>query len=178
MAQFIQEINHLITLILEVDHQNKEIHEFSHKTDIVDQIAKIPQQHTSSVVNFNDNPRIPTDPSENYPFFQQNKNSKKPYHYKQKTLYYTPNYHSSDDDEFPDQNHQQNFQNQRLQSYQVNQLDIFEPYTREQHMRQPRSNYEPQNNNFYSQIQQILIIIKQRKCKTKYRYHIICNNMR
>ena len=32
-----------------------------------------PQQYTSNFVNLNDNPRIPTDPSENYPFFQQNK---------------------------------------------------------------------------------------------------------
>ena len=137
-----------------------------------------PQQHTSNFVNFNDNPRIPTDPSEHYPFFQQNKNSKKPNQYKQKTPYYTPNYQSSDDDKFHDQNHQQNFQNQRLQSYHVNQLDIFEPYTRKQHMRQPRSNYEPQNHNFIHKIQQILIIINQRKCKTKYHYQIICNNMR
>ena len=59
-----------------------------------------PQQHTSIFVNFNDNPRIPPDLSENYPFFQQNKHNKKPYRYKQKTPYYTPNYHSSDDDEF------------------------------------------------------------------------------
>ena len=29
------------------------------------------QQHTSIFVNFNDNPRIPTDPSENYPFFNK-----------------------------------------------------------------------------------------------------------
>ena len=44
------------------------------------------QQHTSNFVNFNGNPRIPTDPNENYPFFQQNQNSKKPYQYKQKQL--------------------------------------------------------------------------------------------
>ena len=37
------------------------------------------QQQTSNFVNFIDNTRIPTDPSENYPFFQQNKNSKQPY---------------------------------------------------------------------------------------------------
>ena len=30
-----------------------------------------PQQHTSNFVNFNDNPRISTDPSENYPFFNR-----------------------------------------------------------------------------------------------------------
>ena len=37
-------------------------------------------------------------------FFQKNKNSKKPHQYKQKTPYYTPNYRSSDDDNFHDQN--------------------------------------------------------------------------
>ena len=109
------------------------------------------QQQTSIFVNLNDNPRIPTDPSENYPFFQQNKNSKQPYQNKQKTPFYTPNYLPSDDDDFHDQNHQQNFQNQRLHSNHVNQPDIFEPNTREQHMRQPRPNHASQNNNFYSQ---------------------------
>ena len=84
-------------------------------------------------------------------FFNRKKNSKQPYQNKPKTPYYTPNYHSSHDDDVNDQNHQQIFQNQRLHSYHVNQPDIFEPYTREQHMRQPRSNHEPQNNNFYSQ---------------------------
>ena len=34
------------------------------------------QQQTSNFVNFNDNQRNPTKPSENYPFFQQNKNNK------------------------------------------------------------------------------------------------------
>ena len=110
-----------------------------------------PQQHTSNFVIFNDNPRIPTDPSENYPFFQKNKNSKQPYQNEQTTPYYTPNYHSSDDDDFYDQNHQQNFQNRGLHSYHVNQPDIFDPYTREQHMRQPRPNHASQNNKFYSQ---------------------------
>ena len=38
-----------------------------------------------------------------------------------------------------------------LHSYHVNQPDIFEPYTREQNMRQPRPNHASQNNNFYSQ---------------------------
>ena len=41
LIQITQETNHSITLIIEVDHQNKEIHEISHKTDKVDQIAKI-----------------------------------------------------------------------------------------------------------------------------------------
>ena len=30
------------------------------------------QQQTTNFVNFKDNPRNPTDPTENYPFFQQN----------------------------------------------------------------------------------------------------------
>ena len=55
------------------------------------------------------------------------KNHKKPYQNKQKTPYYTPSYHSSDDDDFLDQYHQQTSQNQRLQSYHVNQPDVFEP---------------------------------------------------
>ena len=41
-----QETNHPITLVIEVDHQNNEIHKNSHKTDIVDQIAKITRIET------------------------------------------------------------------------------------------------------------------------------------
>ena len=37
----LQEINHHITPVIEVDRPNKEIHEISHKIDIVDRIAKI-----------------------------------------------------------------------------------------------------------------------------------------
>ena len=37
----IPDTNHLITLITEADHQNKEIHKNSHNTDIVDQIVEI-----------------------------------------------------------------------------------------------------------------------------------------
>ena len=62
-------------------------------------------------------------------FFNKIKIIKRPSQYKQKTSYYTPNYHSSDDDDSHDRNYQQNPQNQRLQSYHVNQPDIFEPYT-------------------------------------------------
>ena len=70
---------------------------------------------------------------------------------KHKTPYYTPSYFSSDDEDFYDQNHQQIFQNQTLHSCQVNQPDIFKPYTREQHMRQPRPNHASQNDNLHSQ---------------------------
>ena len=41
IIQITQETNHPITLVIEVDHQNNEIHEISHKIDIVDHITKI-----------------------------------------------------------------------------------------------------------------------------------------
>ena len=41
IIQIFQETNHPIILIIEVDHQNKEIDEISHKIDIFDQIARI-----------------------------------------------------------------------------------------------------------------------------------------
>ena len=47
IIQITQETNRPITLIIEVDHQNKEIYKNSHKTDIVDQIAKITSIETT-----------------------------------------------------------------------------------------------------------------------------------
>ena len=47
IIQITQETNHPITLIIEVDHQNKAIHKISHKTDIVNQIAKITSIETT-----------------------------------------------------------------------------------------------------------------------------------
>ena len=41
ITQITQETNHPIILVIEVDHQNKGVHEISHKIDIVDQIVKI-----------------------------------------------------------------------------------------------------------------------------------------
>ena len=41
IIQITQEINHPISLVIEGDHQNKEVHEISHKIDKVDQKAKI-----------------------------------------------------------------------------------------------------------------------------------------
>ena len=131
------------------------------------------QQPTLYLINFNDNPRIPKDPSENYPFFQQNKHSKQHNQNKHKTPYYTPNYLSSDDDNFYDQNHQQNFQNQRLHSYHVNQPDIFEPYQdsldKITHLKMII---------FIHKTQLKQTIINQHKCKMKYYYHIVYNNMK
>ena len=47
IIQITQETNHPITLIIEVDHQNKEIHEISRNTDTFDQIAKITRIETT-----------------------------------------------------------------------------------------------------------------------------------
>ena len=83
------------------------------------------QQPTTYSVNFHDDyPRISQNQSENYPFFQQSKNNKQQNQNKHETPYYTPNYLSSDDEDFYNQN-------QRLHSYHVNQPEFFEPYTQE-----------------------------------------------
>ena len=47
LIQITQETNHLKTLNKEVDHHNKGIHEISHKTDTVDQVAKITSIETT-----------------------------------------------------------------------------------------------------------------------------------
>ena len=109
------------------------------------------QHLTANSVKFYDYPRISQDQSENYPFFQQNKNNRQQNQNKQKTPYYTPNFFSSNYDNFHNQNHQQIFQNQRPHSYHVHQPDIFEPFIQAQHTRQPRPNHASRNNNFYSQ---------------------------
>ena len=83
----------------------------------------LPKTSTNSV-NFPENPHPPQDYSENYPFFQQNKN-------KQQTLYNT-NYLSSDDDDY----------------YQP---DIFAPYNKEYRTQRPRQSQPSQNMKIYSQ---------------------------
>ena len=76
-----------------------------------------PNTSTNSV-NFPDNPHPPQDYSENYPFFQQNKNKRqKPYNTK---------YLSSDDDDY----------------YKP---DIFAPYTKEYCTQRPRQSQPSQN---------------------------------
>ena len=83
----------------------------------------LPNTSTNSV-NFQDNSHPPKDYSENYPFFQQNKNKKQtPYH---------TNCLSSDDDYY----------------YQP---DIFAPYTQEYHTQRPRQPQPPQNMKIYPQ---------------------------
>ena len=39
-TQITQGINHHTTQVIEVDHPNEELHEISHKIDIIDRIAK------------------------------------------------------------------------------------------------------------------------------------------
>ena len=48
--RLIQETNHVKNLITQADHQKKEVHDLSHKMDIVDQIVDI----TSIANNFHD----------------------------------------------------------------------------------------------------------------------------
>ena len=89
------------------------------------------RQSTTTTVNSHDYPRISQEQSENYPFFQQNRNNEQNQG-KQNTPYYTPNYLSSDDDG----------------DYQP---DIFAPYTQKYRAKPPRSNQASQNTNFYPQ---------------------------
>ena len=83
----------------------------------------LPKTSTNSV-NFPDNPQPTQDYSENYPFFQQNKN-------KQHTPFNT-NYSSSDEDDY-------------------HQPDIFAPYTKEYCTKRPRQSQPSQNMKIYAQ---------------------------
>ena len=85
-------------------HTNTQNHLFSQRQNV--------EQPASTSVNFHAYPRILQDESENYPFFQQNKNNKQQNQSQHKPLYYTPNDLSSDDD-----------------GYYI--PDIFAPYTQE-----------------------------------------------
>ena len=128
MAQFIQEINHFITLIIEVDHQNKEIHEISHKTDIVDQIVKITTQ-TNNYSRSNSNRRD---------FFDTSSHShSRNRHYsndRSRNLSYNKNRnYSSNRNRSYSNNRNQCYQNKRSRSNSYN-----------------RSNYQINDNNYYN----------------------------
>ena len=90
------------------------------------------RQSTATSINSHDYPRNSQDQSKNYPFFQQSKNNEQNQD-KHNTIYYTPNYSSSDEDDY----------------YQP---DIFAPYTQEYRAKPPRPNQASQNTNVYSQI--------------------------
>ena len=83
----------------------------------------LPNTLTNSV-SFPDNPHPPQNYSQNYPFFQQNKN-------KQQTLYNTINVSSDDDDYY--------------------QPDIFAPYTKEYRTQKPRQSQPSQNMKIFPQ---------------------------
>ena len=91
--------------------------------DVCSHYWNLPNTSTNSV-NFQKKPHPPQDYSENYPFFQQNRN-------KQQTPYYT-NYLSSDDDDY-------------------HQPDIFATYTQEYRTQRPRQSQPSQNMKIYPQ---------------------------
>ena len=92
---------------------------------------------TTNSVNFQTNSHPPQDRSENYPFFQQNKNKKAPHH---------TDYLTSDDDYL--------------------QPDIFAPYTQEYRGQGVQKPYTYLRRIFLH-IQQIHKINNQYKCKTQ-----------
>ena len=79
---------------------------------------------STNSVNFPDNPYPPQDYSENYPFFQQNKNKQH--------IPHNTNYLSSDDADY-------------------HQPDIFAPYTKEYRTQRPRQSQPSQNMKIYPQ---------------------------
>ena len=117
---------------------------------------------TTNSVNFQTNSHPPQDRSENYPFFQQNKNKKQAPHHR--------DYLSSDDDYL--------------------QPDIFAPYTQEyrgQGVQKPHTYHRifsphPTDTQNQQPIQMQNLIntqsfrINQHKCKMKYHSHITFNN--
>ena len=62
-------------------------------------------------------------------FFNKTKITDK-YYTTNHSPYYTAHYSPSEDEEFYNQNHQRFYTNQRLHSYNIDQSDNFEPYTR------------------------------------------------
>ena len=63
-------------------------------------------------------------------------------------LIITHNFFQSDDEENYNQNHQHFSTNQGPRSFSIDQPDIFEAYTRNEQIRQPRNNPTSYNNNF------------------------------
>ena len=70
---------------------------------------------------------------------------------KKQTPCYTTHYSPSEDEESYKQNHQGFYTNQRLHSCNIDQPDIFEPYTHDERVRQPRNNPTSYNKIFQPQ---------------------------
>ena len=94
-----------------------------HLNHVCSHYWNLPNTSTNSI-NFQDNPNPPQDYSENYPFFQRNKNKQQ--------IPYNTNYLSSDDDDY-------------------HQTDIFAPYTKEYCIQRPRQSQSSQNMKIYPQ---------------------------
>ena len=118
--------------------RNTHNHLFSQKSNF-------PNTSTNSV-NFHDHPHPSQDHSENFPFFQQNRNKKQ-------TPYYT-NHLSSDDDDY-------------------NQPDTFAPYTQEYCAQKPQQTQASQNLKIYPQIQLIYKATNHYRCKTQLIHNLI-----
>ena len=96
---------------------------------------------------FHDQPRSSQEQDGKYSFFQHRKNNANKYHTKNQPHHYAQNYFPLDDDEYYNQNHQRFSSNSRPRSYSMDQPAIFEPYTQNEQIGQPRTNPEPYNRN-------------------------------
>ena len=114
------------------------------------QNQNIPQPTLNSV-SFHDQPQSSQEHSENYPIFKQNKNKTNKHHTKNQPHNNAQNYFPSDDEKYDNQYHQRIYSSQRPHSYSIDQPDIFEPYTQNEQIRQPRNNPTSYNNNFQQQ---------------------------
>ena len=119
-------------------------------TQIFAQKQNVPQPILNSV-NFHDQPRSSQEPNGNYPFFQQRKNNASNYHTKKSTSSLRTKKISIGPWWNYNQNHQRFSSNQRPRAYRNDQPDIFEPWTRNEQIGQPRTNPTPYNHNFQQQ---------------------------
>ena len=129
---------------------------------------------TTNSVNFQTNSHPPQDRSENYPFFQQNKNKKQAPHQ-------TDNLSSDDDYLQPDifAPYTQKYRGQGVQKPHTNHR-IFSPHPTDTQNQQPIQMQKPINTQSFQPIQpqtpMITHCINQHKCKMKYYSHITFNN--
>ena len=81
-------------------------------------------------------------------FFKKSKNNTNKYHTRNQPHYDAQNYFPSEYEEYYNQNHQRFYSSQRPRYYSFDQPDYFEPYTRNEQIRQPGNNPISYNNNF------------------------------
>ena len=139
------------------------------------QNQNIPQP-TLNLVNFYDQPRSSQEQSENYPFFQQNKNTTNKRHTENQPHYYAQNYFRSDDEKYYNQNHQRFYSSQRPRSYRIDQPDIFNTYTQNEQSDNLELIQHLTTKIFNSKIPLTHNHTNQLKCITKFHCHVIYNN--